>query len=401
MIVALAAALLAPPPPELAAYVRKKDKSAAWREARRESGFVELKLTSQTWQGAPWTHDLVVASPRSGTRGSGAILLITGDRAGGDLPYAQSLADQAGMEVAVLFEVPNQPLYGLNEDALIAYTFGQWLQTGDNSWPLLFPMTKSAMKAMDALQEWSGRRLKSFVVTGASKRGWTTWLTAALGDKRIKGIAPMVIDTLKMPEQLAKQREMFGGKLSEQIADYSETGLTEVLSTPQGQKLTRMVDPASYLGQVRVPVLVLVGGNDRYWTVDAHSLYWNDIRSPKLMRVIPNRGHEAGNTSEAVASVAFFSRAALGLSKGGVPRIPWTPGGLDLAELADDRRFKGSESWVATAEGLDFRDSRWMDAKVVRLDPRFNRARFLEYQFEDGGLRASFTSGVVVERASR
>ena len=56
--------------------------------------------------------------------------------------------------------VPNQPLVFAddpgnqrNEDAIIAYTFDKFLKTQDPTWPLLLPMAKSAVRAMDTIQD--------------------------------------------------------------------------------------------------------------------------------------------------------------------------------------------------------------------------------------------------------
>jgi len=120
--------------------------------------------------------------------------------------------------------IPNQPLYdGRKEDALIAYTFDQYLSTGDTTWPLLFPMVKSAVRGMDTVQALArqdfGQKINRFLVTGASKRGWTTWLSAAV-DPRVKAIAPIVIDMLNMKVQTQWAAKMYG-RQSEEIEDYT------------------------------------------------------------------------------------------------------------------------------------------------------------------------------------
>ncbi|HIC30222.1 MAG TPA: hypothetical protein EYO85_12435, partial [Rhodospirillales bacterium] len=80
-----------------------------------------------------------------------------------------------------------------SEDAIIAYSWDKYLKTGDEKWPLRLPMTKAAVRAMDTATDFlagkTGGKLKidRFVVAGASKRGWTTWSTAAV-DKRVVGI---------------------------------------------------------------------------------------------------------------------------------------------------------------------------------------------------------------------
>jgi len=94
--------------------------------------------------------------------------------------------------VAELRMVPNQPLVFTgdgqkrSEDAIIAFTWAKFMNTGDKRWPLRLPMTKSAVRAMDTITsflaspEGGKAKVDNFVVCGGSKRGWTTWTTAAV-----------------------------------------------------------------------------------------------------------------------------------------------------------------------------------------------------------------------------
>src|SRR5208282_3251366 len=72
---------------------------------------------------------------------------------------------------------------------------------------------QSAVRAMDAVQAWASEQgkgeVKRFVVTGGSKRGWTTWLTGAV-DNRVIAIAPMVIVMLNMGAQGPNQLDVWG-----------------------------------------------------------------------------------------------------------------------------------------------------------------------------------------------
>ena len=95
--------------------------------------------------------------------------------------------------------VPNQPLVfekdgvARDEDDLVAYTWEKFLESGDERWPARLPMTKAAVRAMDAVSAFAASpaggnaTVSSFVVSGASKRGWTTWTTAAV-DRRVVAV---------------------------------------------------------------------------------------------------------------------------------------------------------------------------------------------------------------------
>ncbi|MCW5940444.1 MAG: hypothetical protein KF884_12415 [Fimbriimonadaceae bacterium] len=399
LLLAVSTAFTVNPDGALHRFVSKQDPS--FQATRTEwRGRPAIRLISQKWQGREWTHDVVVTRPSSPENTKVWVIHVTGGPANErDAAWAQSLADSSGTPVATLFEIPNQPLDDLREDGLIAHTFQKYLETGDESWPLLFPMVKSVVGCMDALDKEFGPGLQ-FVLTGASKRGWTTWLAAATGDKRIVGIAPMVFDNLSFGEQLAKQQTDWG-KFSPMIQDYTSRGLQDTLASPRGKELVAMVDPAAYLAGIRVPVLMVNGANDPYWTVDALSVYWNDIRTVrKWVLAVPNAGHDLGPADYWQPTLATFVRSIDRRAR--VPVFEWHAtklenGGTE-AKLGYESRPKSVKKWVATSDNLDFSGAKWESSEVagravrqssfVMTEPAAsqNKAVILELTYETEGV---------------
>lgn len=377
----------------LAQYVAAKDDSYTW--VKRAEGslltckYVELTLTSQTWRGIVWKHQLFVVKPgRVNPAAKHATLYIAGGswkpeladpktqiKMPGEAYALAGIAEALQTPVAVLLHVPQQPIFdGKREDQIIALTFREFLATGDETWPLLAPMVKSAVRGMDATQaalkkEW-GLEVEQFTVTGASKRGWTTWLTAA-ADDRVVAIAPMVINMLNMSPHTKSQREAFGGQPSEQIDDYK--GLDDAIDTPRGLALRKIVDPWEYRHRLELPKLVILGTNDRYWPLDASNLYWNDLVGEKYLLFVPNTGHGLEERSRVVAGLAALNRRII--TGQPLPKIDWKyadgrdgegRGGVQLSVTSDPHPTR-VRIWTATAATRDFRTSPWKatDSKLA------------------------------------
>ncbi len=336
-------------------------------------------LTSQTWQNLTWTHELILVEPAKVEITDHVLLFITGGSNANtskpmnikDLALPASIAQSIGGRVAFLKQVPNQPLLGnRKEDDLITETFLRYLSDKDASWPLLFPMVKSAHRAMDAVQqiardEWKCE-VKSFVVTGASKRGWTTWLTGAT-DRRVVGIAPMVIDTLNFKRQMEHQKNSWG-YYSEQIADYTSKGLVDLIVKDTKEPLFKWVDPFTYRRDVSMPKLVINGANDRYWSTDATSIYWDDLPGSKRLLYCPNAGHDlkSGVTTVASSMGVFFRCIA---NQRPLPGVEWsfreTNGRWQLYATTKDK-VKRASLWSAKHTSKDFREVAWQRSDCAR-----------------------------------
>ena len=402
-------------------YVKKADSAFAWKFeetiATPAGSFHRITLTSQIWQGITWKHQLCIFEPKTITNPEAMVLFITGgsnnkidEVRGGDTLIGFAIANACQSRVAVLAQVPNQPLLGdKTEDTLIAETFVRYLETKDESWPLLFPMAKSAVKAMDAVQAFAKEKFHAdvtkFVISGASKRGWTTWLASAVDD-RVIAFAPMVIDTLNMKEQGPHQLKVWG-KYSEQIEDYVDRGLVQRPDAPDLQALWTMVDPFTYRDRERLnkPKILIHGTNDRYWTVDASSLYFGDLKGPKNIVFLPNAGHGLDqNRDFAIGAVGALYRYAV---KGQtLPKVDWqfvTNSESLQINLTANPAPQSARVWSTHSETRDFRESKWTAGPPVEGTttsfkiPRptsGNDAMLVELSYEVDGLKYKLTTQI-------
>jgi len=368
---------------DLQEYVRRPETEFEWqiknKIERPGARIYDLQFVSQVWQGGKWRHQLQIYVPGEAAPGSTMFLWVTGGSATPEtIALGLDLARRIKAPVGFLYHIPNQPL---REDDLIAETFVRYLKTGDEDWPLLLPMVKSVVKAMDvaqafAAQEWRAL-IEKFIVAGASKRGWTTWLTAAI-DPRVSAIAPAVIDVLNMRVQMSKQVQSLGG-YSVRLTPYSSRGLLPIPNTAEGRRLLSMVDPWAYRDKLTMPKLIVNGTNDFYWATGALNEYWDGIPQNKWVLYIPNAGHNlrrqdrpAGEQlNDLVNGLAAFARHQI--TGAPMPSLKWKHETIDgkLRLTIDTSPTPlAARLWIAESPGADFRAASWREHELKPSDGR-------------------------------
>jgi len=368
---------------DLKSYVDSPDPSYRWESLSsmrlKQGSLHDLRLVSQTWQRIEWRHRIHVYLPDHVLSTHWGLLSIGHDHinAPGQTELDLELASQAGIVCIHLYDIPNQPLFeGMREDELLAFTLAQRLETDDATWPLLFPMVKAAMRALDCAaafcKQIGANAPDRFIVHGASKRGWTAWLLAAV-DGRVGAIMPEVYDNLNLAAQMPHQVKMWHG-YSEMIEDYTEQHLQDKMRTPRGHELAGSVDPYTFRADLAVPKLLIHGLSDRYWATDALNLYWDDLPGDKHVVYAPNQGHHIADRSAVLPTQAAFIGAIVGDTCLPVISGEYVETESELC-LVVQTSAPGMEAriWTAASETQDFRESEWISQPLA---PSANRLQF-------------------------
>ncbi|NDD65172.1 MAG: PhoPQ-activated pathogenicity, partial [Acidobacteria bacterium] len=307
-------------PTALDRYVAAPDSNYAYRvvETIRREGFTTyvIRLTSQQWRTPEevdhhiWEHWLTIVQPDVVSNPTGFLFIsggsISSKAPGVPVPIFTDMAVRTRSVVAELRTIPNEPLrfadekFKRNEDAIIAYTWEKFMKTGDETWPLRLPMTKAAVRALDTITAFAGStengkpavKVDRFIVSGGSKRGWTTWTTAAVDD-RVVAIVPYVIDCLNLPASMDHHYRAYGF-WAPAVGDY--LSIWPWVGTPQYKALMKIEDPYEYRDRLTMPKLIVNSTGDQFFLPDSSKFYFDDLEGEKHLRYVPNTRHDLNNS---------------------------------------------------------------------------------------------------------
>ena len=358
-------------------YVAQPDDSYAWQIAAthelEDSRLVVVDMVSQHWltegqvDRTEWRHWLRLSIPET-VANDVAFLYLAGGATGSPMPETAdpnmiAIANATGSVVAHLGPVPNQPLTfdgdGVPrwEDDLVGYNWARSF-TGDGPKRLVLEaMTKSAVRAMDtvtaimARPEWGERPIERFVVSGLSKRGWTSWLTAAV-DERVVGIAPIVFDVLNMEASIRHHFAAYG-HFSQAVAEFTLHGILPRMGEPEVDALLQVADPYRYRHRVSVPKLILNAAGDEFFLPDSSRFYWDELRGENHLRYVPNANHSMYGTDVFDSVVAFHWLLVNGQRP---PRFSWLRRRNDEMRVLPVDQPESVLLWQATnPQARDFR----------------------------------------------
>ena len=283
-----------------------------------------------------WWHWLDIIVPENQTSET-ALLFIGGGTRFDSIWEIDSLSVQKAIQtksvVAQISNIPFQPLTYIAtdtmvryEDDLIAYGWDQFLTKGakeeDVEWLARFPMTRAVVRGMDAIEELTATRtkpVKTFVVSGASKRGWTTWTTAAVDD-RVVGMAPLVIDLLNLIPSFNHHYKAYGA-WSPAVAEYENFGIMDWMGSEEFDRMLDYVEPYEFRKVFDMPKLIVNGTLDEFFLPDSWQFYWDSIPGPKALQYVPNGNHGLAGRYQTENVFSFFNRVVQDVP---LPQMDWS-----------------------------------------------------------------------------
>ena len=349
-----------------------------------------IKMISGEWLDSKkvdqveWWHYVDIIIPKQTTSSSGIMFIDGGEKSDDYFRLdAQSIGNAIKTE-SVIVNVSNIPFQPLNflsseqdsfeEDDLIAFAWNKFLKQGakqkDVEWLPRFPMTRAIVRAMDLAQEIVLQNdivVKDFVVSGASKRGWTAWTTAAV-DSRVKAVVPMVIDMLNLVPSFENHYRSYG-EFSPAVQEYVNYNIQDWLGTEEFKVLMSYIEPFSFVDKFTMPKYIINAGSDEFFSTDSWRFYYDKLPGEKIIRYVPNKNHSLDGRYLTEDLVSYFYRVINDIE---IPSLSWNLSDNKLiAELDYDGEYDVSVWTAKNDNGRDFRlweeGELWEETSIGKL----------------------------------
>jgi PhoPQ-activated pathogenicity-related protein len=347
-------------------YIRKPESKFAWHDTGVVidkmlfgSTATMLNVTSLEWldttkaigpNGALWTHQVMVVIPKKLTITNMSTVVMTGgcnaDHGNGTGPapptakdeylaVADNIAYQTGGIVVAVYQIPNCKMHfpsdpsgkAREEDALIAWAWYEYIQDPQHNpeWLPRLPMAKAGFQCMKAVEQYLSQKkianINGWLVSGASKRGWTSWIVGAVTPTpdlpNVIAIAPLVPIVPDLIPEIHRQWKSYDG-FTFAFTDYTAINFTQFLDGPEFSSALEIIDPIHYGERLaQIPKVVVLSSDDEFMQFDWSDIWYEKLTGEKHLLIAPNSEHSlASGIPEILACLsAFYVSLAKGLTE--------------------------------------------------------------------------------------
>lgn len=278
-----------------------------WFMSNQVYGDVEVnryQMISQSWSPAglvspsQWLENVDIAIPKN-PKSTRALIAV-------------DISDQILLEVAratqtiviSLHTIPTRDLVYQNdgkpreEDDSIARTWRLYMDepVQRQQLPLHVPMAATISQTIRlSKKELRKYDINKFIVTGASKRGWASWLSG-ISDPSVEAIVPFVIDVLDTKQVMQNIYRSYGGNWPVAFTPYYDQGIDKTVKSADFDQLMKIEDPLQYMNtplqsRLEIPKYIVNASGDDFFVPDNTRYYFDKLPGVKSLRIAPNTGH--------------------------------------------------------------------------------------------------------------
>lgn len=184
-----------------------------------------------------------------------------------------------------------------------------------------------------------GFNITGWVVGGASKRGWTTWMVGAVDPAAcdwcptVVGLTPLVPIVPFLNHSVHMQRRSLGG-FTFAFRDYLQAGVLHHMDTDIFAGALQVVDPAFYRARIAaLPKLAVVSSDDEFMQLDWTGAFetkngtedgWTRLPGETHLSIIPNSEHSLATGIIVVVETVTAFVASLDAGDGAAARPSFT-----------------------------------------------------------------------------